>query len=376
MRVALAGLAIALLLGGPALAADWPRTVTDVFGREVEIPREPHRVLLAEGFQLLFLALLDRDPVGLLAAWGGDLKRFDAPTYELFRSRFPALAEVPVVGSGSGETFSLEASLAAEPDLALVSSWQVPAGPEDPLILQLSAAGIPVVVTDFYQRPDRHVVAGLRAMGRALGREPAAEAFIAFFAERMERLKAGMREPPPWRPRTMLHAYPGVWPCCWSAGSEGIGSYLDLLGAINIGAEQYPSANGGLLNLEFVIAQDPQVYVVTGLPGTGKPGSLEIGTGIDEATAQASLAELVQVPGIAELDAVRAGRAHGLWNFIISTPIAIAGLEALASWLQPERFAALDPAATLREINQRFLAAPLNGTYWVSVGAPPAAGGG
>ena len=38
-----------------------------------------------------------------------------------------------------------------------------------------------------------------------------------------------------------------------------------------------------------------------------------------------------------------------------------------AKWLHPDRFADLDPAQTLAEINRRFLAAPLGGPLWVSL---------
>jgi iron complex transport system substrate-binding protein len=41
----------------------------------------------------------------------------------------------------------------------------------------------------------------------------------------------------------------------------------------------------------------------------------------------------------------------------------------LAKWIHPERFADLDPAATLTTINQRFLAVPYEGRYWADLAA-------
>ena len=61
-------LAAVLGLAAPA-RAQWPRTVTDVLGREVTIPAQPHAVLLGEGFQLLNLALVHPDPVSCWWAW-------------------------------------------------------------------------------------------------------------------------------------------------------------------------------------------------------------------------------------------------------------------------------------------------------------------
>ncbi|HET8728076.1 MAG TPA: hypothetical protein VFO41_11235, partial [Alphaproteobacteria bacterium] len=67
--------------------AQWPTTVTDVAGREVAIEAKPRRILLADGFQLLALALVTLDPVGPLVGWGGDLVSFDPATYDLVRER-------------------------------------------------------------------------------------------------------------------------------------------------------------------------------------------------------------------------------------------------------------------------------------------------
>lgn len=49
----------------------------------------------------------------------------------------------------------------------------------------------------------------------------------------------------------------------------------------------------------------------------------------------------------------------------------VVAIEALAKWQHPELFATLDPQVTLDEINARFLAAPLLGTFWTGSGARP-----
>jgi iron complex transport system substrate-binding protein len=63
------------------------------------------------------------------------------------------------------------------------------------------------------------------------------------------------------------------------------------------------------------------------------------------------------------IDAIRAGRAHGLWNYFSGTAINVVGAEVMARWVRPD----LDPAATLAEINRRFAAVPFEGTYWTSL---------
>jgi iron complex transport system substrate-binding protein len=42
-------------------------------------------------------------------------------------------------------------------------------------------------------------------------------------------------------------------------------------------------------------------------------------------------------------------------------------VQAMAKWLHPQRFADLDPEATLRTAYARFQPVPLNGTYWIGL---------
>jgi len=97
-------------------------------------------------------------------------------------------------------------------------------------------------------------------------------------------------------------------------------------------------------------------------PGGGGPGS---GSGLSPEEGARSFATLPASPGISALSAVRNGRAYGLWQLFNDTPLHIVAIEALAKWIHPERFADLDPQATLKEISTRFSAIPLEGTLWI-----------
>ncbi len=44
-----------------AMAQNWPVTVTDLDNRSVTIPKEPQRIILQDGRDILALALLERD---------------------------------------------------------------------------------------------------------------------------------------------------------------------------------------------------------------------------------------------------------------------------------------------------------------------------
>lgn len=94
-------------------------------------------------------------------------------------------------------------------------------------------------------------------------------------------------------------------------------------------------------------------------------GGLVLGLGISPEEGARSFATLLASPGISALSAVRNGRAYGLWQLFNDTPLHIVAIEALAKWIHPERFADLDPQATLNEISTRFSAIPLEGTLWI-----------
>jgi iron complex transport system substrate-binding protein len=40
-------------------------------------------------------------------------------------------------------------------------------------------------------------------------------------------------------------------------------------------------------------------------------------------------------------------------------------IEQLAKWLHPDLFGDLKPEATIAELNDRFLAVPMQGTFWI-----------
>ncbi|MDJ0388932.1 ABC transporter substrate-binding protein [Roseomonas sp. E05] len=359
-------LAALLGLAGPARAQAWPRSVTDVLGREVTIPAEPHAVLLGEGFQLLNMALVHPDPVSLLVGIGGDLRQVDPQSYAAFERAFPALAKVPRLTASIGQTLPAEAALALRPDLVILSAWQAAAEETRRSLEHFGTLGVPVIFVDTFQQPLANTPKTIRLLGAALGRQAQAEAYARFYEERVAHIRARVAAAPGPGPKVLFTAFPGRWACCWAAGGGGGGEFLTALGARNVAEGLLPNPRGGTLGLEQVLMLQPEVYVGTGLFRPGDDTGLQLGTGAPAEAAQASLARVLQAPELASLPAVQAGRAHGLWNYFAGTAINIAALEAVARWVRPDLFGDLDPGATLAEINRRFAAVPFEGTYWVS----------
>lgn len=366
LSLLLLGVAALATLAPVALRAQERIAITDIAGRAVTIERPIKRILLGEGRQLLALALLHPDPVALLAGWPGDLPRQDPKTYASYRAKYPQLENVAIVGRGTADTFSVEQSLAVKPDVAIFSGGYGPSVRSTEIIERMEAAGVPVVFIDFVARPLENTVPSIRILGRILAREPTADAYIAFYEGHMRRIADRLAEAKPRRPNVFMHAHAGLGDCCNSPGRATIGAFIDAAGGHNI-ATDILKQPFGQLNLEYVISKAPDIYVGTGGIHLIGKGGLVMGPGIEAATSREALAQVVRHPGLAALDAVQKGRVFGLWHLFANVPTNFLAVEALARWFHPELFADVDPEASLRELNTRFLPVPLEGTYWISL---------
>jgi len=136
---------------------------------------------------------------------------------------------------------------------------------------------------------------------------------------------------------------------------------------LSIGADAIPGYEGKL-NPEYVLNADPKVYIATGTPKANSETALIVGGGISEDVARASLGKVVSETVRRDLTAVREKRAYGISHQASISALNILIVECFAKWLHPDRFSEINPNQTLAEINQRFLAVPLNGTFWIDLG--------
>lgn len=356
------GLAFALLAAAAPARAEI--ALKDVTGREVTLAAPANRLLIDDGRFLVALALIHPDPVSVLAAWPRDINRIGKRTYEAYAAKFPAIERLAKVASSAG-ALSVEQVVAARPDLAVFSLGSQPS-PEERA--RIEAAGIPVVVIDFFTHPLANVEPSLALLGKATGREAQAQAFLAFRRARLDAVSAklaGLSENE--RPRVFLEPHAAMTAdCCNSPGKGNVGDIIEAVGGTNIGAAVIPRAFGKL-NLEYVVAQDPQVYIATGGSHMEGTAGLLIGPEYSLEKARETLARVVARPGFAGLAAVRDGRVHGLSHQMLNSPLDLFTVEILAKWIHPERFAGLDVEKTVAEVNARFLAVPVEGPNWIDL---------
>lgn len=360
-------------LAAPTIArAEEGVVVTDLAGREVRLPRPARRIVLTQGRHLAVLGLLHPDPLSLVVGWAADLRQANAPEYAQLRAAHPAVDQIPIIGRGLSDTASFESILALQPDVVLLSRYTVGAaaggaegGAEGGLAGRLQAAGIPSAVIDFFADPLKDSEPSITVLGRLIGRDAQAAAFNAYYRRRMDDVAARVGSVEPKLP-VLMHAHAGGTACCFTAGTGIFNGMIGAAGGRNIATGILTGA-AGQLSLEYVLSADPYAYVATGGPFGGARGGVTMGTGTTPQDARESLARVIQSQGLEGLSAVREGRAHAVWHGFNDTPAHYLAVEALARWLHPERMEGIDPEASLAELNDRFLAIKMQGTYWVDL---------
>lgn len=364
---------IALFVVAGAVQAA-PIVVTDVAGRVVSLPAPAKRVVLAQARYLPVLGLIHPDPVSVLAGWSDEFKTSFASEYAAYREKFPAIDQVAVVGRHTADTFSVEKTLSLRPDLVILSSAFAGIRPNsDPrdsaLIHQFDAAGVPVVVVDFFMKPLQNTEPSIRVLGQVLGRDAQANALIDFYRSHMQRVAQRTSQPGHTRPLVLVHAHAGSTACCNSPGVGTFNDMIELAGGHNIGADVLKGATGQL-GFEYINTRNPAVYVATGT-GAARRATTGLAIGMDTPVeqARASLRNVIDTQNLSALAAVRTGNAHGIWHGFNDSPLHVVFIEALARWLDPATFADVSPQATLDEVNRRFAAVPYRGTFMVDLSA-------
>lgn len=365
-------LAFVSVLGLSAIAgARAQETVTDLAGRQVEIPQGVDRIILGEGRLIYVIATLDReDPFARIVGWADDLRTTDYSVYEQYAAKFPAMTDIPIVGNPTSGEFSVESAITSQPDVIFMTERNAQMTAGGGLVDQLTAAGIAVVFVDFRDDISGATVPSLRLMGKVLGREAQAEEVVAFYEEQMAEVTGRLIGSEP-RPDVFIERTAGLRDveCCRSFGSNNMGWLIDTAGGHNIAGDLIPGATG-TINPEEMVASSPDVYIASGSNWTQldpEARAVSLGNGADVGAAREKLAGLIERPVIAQTAAVQNGRVHAIWHQFYTSPYHFAAVQAFAKWFHPELFADLDPDANFREFHEQFLPIEYQGGYWVSL---------
>ena len=346
-------------------------TVTDVAGREVTVDAPVERVILGEGRQIYLLAALQpAAPFEHVVGWRKDFSQADPDNYAAYAAKFPEMTDIPTFGGFKDGTFDVEQAAALQPDVVLMNLEAKAATEDAAYDDKLAKLGIPIVYVDFREKPLEHTIPSMRLMGRLLGEEDRAQAFIDFSQAQMARVTETIAAADPERPKVFIDRAGGYSEdCCMSFGAGNFGEYVEIAGGTNIAADIIPNTFGNL-NPEQIIAANPDQVVVTGgnwdayVPGGDWVG---VGPGADMDEARAKLQALTKRTAMTGITAVEKDNFHAIWHQFYNSPYYFVAVQRLAKWFHPELFHDLDPEATLKTLHQRFLPIDYQPGYWVSL---------
>ncbi|QHM70851.1 Vitamin B12-binding protein [Mixta intestinalis] len=350
-----------LMASAPAVATRYPVTLTDFDGQSITLNKEPERIVVQDGRDILALALLDRaNPFQRIVAWNNLLKKSDGQTWQLMLSKWPQASHITDMGFSDKGEVNLESVIAQRPDLMIAQLRSKPSLTETGVLQKLRQLNIPVMFIDTFENPVRDAPQSITLMGKALNREQEAQQYTDFYQQHYQAIQEKVRDVSP-KPRVFIEAkagLAGLESCCFTHAHVGWGSMVEAVGAINLGSELLPGATGDVA-LEKVIAMKPDAYIVSGSQWASKNNAaIPFGYGVTQQQVDNAFNHMKQRPGFAELQPIKAGRFYGIYHNFYNHPWNIVGLEYLAKFIYPQTFTQLDPANSWHQIVTRFTTIP------------------
>ena len=364
-------LATIVQLAGPSnTSAQGTTTVTDVVGRTVTVKTPVERVLLGEGRQLYVVASLDMDdPFKRVVGWGDDLRTADYDTYVTYQEMFPHLTQIPIMGSASSGSFSVEKAVELQPDVVIFGLDSYAAARDGGVIDTLEKVNIPSVVIDFRQQPLETTVPSILLLGRLWGKEAEAQALADYYTQQINVIFARVEKLKTTPQTFFILRAAGLLDCCGTFGRANLGILGERAGGTNIAAGLFPGWSG-TINPEQVLTSDPDVIIATGSNWTYQPNAtsyVPFGYNTTPEEARTALRKLTDQPGWSGLTSVQNGRFYGVWHQFYISPFHFAVMQQFAKWMYPAELADIDPEANLRTYHEKFLPIPYSGTFWVSL---------
>lgn len=338
-------------------ATQYPLTVTDLSGRSVTLQKEPQRIILQDGRDIMTMALLDRDnPFRRLVAWNNLAKRQDVTTWEMLQEKWPQSAHILDMGFSDKGNIDLESVISRKPDLMVAQLRAKKALTENGVINRLDALHIPIVFVDYEVNPAKNTAPSIDLLGQILNRESNARAYTDFWRKHFQMIIQKTTSVKPV-PDVFVEALAGnSEACCFTHGHSGWGALVEAVGARNIGSQLLPGASG-FVSLEKIISMKPDVYIMTGSKRDHSQ-VLPFGYKVSQQEVDAQVHILLSRTGISDIPAVKEKREYGIYHQFYNHPWNIVGIEYLAKDIWPSLFSDLRPDDSWHYIVRHFTTLP------------------
>lgn len=347
-------------------------TVTDIAARKITLDKPAQKIILGEGRFIAAIGILDRkDPTGRVVGMLGEFKQFDPAGFMYYSKHFPAIRDIPLFGFTSETSVSIEKAISLKPEVAIFGmSGHGPSAKSKALTDKLEAAGIKIIFIDFRDNPIINTPKSMKILGQVLGREKEAAEYIEFYNSQLARVSTPLKNTKIKKPKVFLETHIGLSNvCCRTISKAMLSRFIEFAGGKNIADGVVPGI-AGTVNLEFVISQQPDVYIGTAIGSmlTVKkaPNRIVLGVGATEEAARKSFRNALSRNGISGLKAIKTKRAHSIWHHYYNSPLNIIAIQAFAKWIHPQLYKELSPEDTLKTLYKKFQPVPLSGKYMIS----------
>ncbi|MDO4232426.1 MAG: ABC transporter substrate-binding protein [Lautropia sp.] len=360
-KTLLAAVVTALSLGAAHAAT---KEITDVQGRKVKIESPAKRVLLGFYFEDYMAVGTEKsfdNVVGISReAWEG----WRPANWALHTAHRPSLKDLPDVGEVEVQSFSVEKTLALQPDVIILAKWQyIGLGPD---VERLEKSGIPVVVIDYNDQELKNHIASTKIIGEITGQQARAKKIADEYKAAIDAITTRIEKAGLPKPRVYAEfGNKGPAEYSFTYGKNMWGPMITTAGGENIAAPfvEY----WGPMNPEQILTSAPQVVLLAGTESKKNPTAMLMGQGISRADALARLKGFTQRPGWPSLPAVKDGRLHGVYQGASRSITDYPAIQYIAKVAYPELFKDLDPEANYIDFYKRYLPIVPSGTFFIGI---------
>jgi iron complex transport system substrate-binding protein len=342
-------------------------TVTDLAGREVTVPTRVERVVLGHSLYIQEFAAIDgEDFTEKIVGWGSELETKDFDTYCQYLQVYPEIADIPIIGSMSRNSFDTETVVSLNPDVVIMPLMRYEASKGN--IQALEKAGISVLIVDFWKAPLDNTQESILLLGKVLGKEERAENISEFYGEQMDLVYSTLNtiDTENSTSRKVYVEYGAFGPSQYGMtfDNSNWGPMITTLGATNIAAGV---ASMSAIDPEYLLFQNPDLIIIAGQYWPENPDSMGLGYSTSFEDSREDLQGFCTRSGWDKLIAVENYNVHGIHHGISYHIYNFVGMQALAKWIYPEEFANMDPEANLKEFHERYLPINYTGTWVVDI---------
>jgi iron complex transport system substrate-binding protein len=377
-NVCKAGLIAAVLIVAAGISSAWGNgkseavandsslvTVTDLAGRQVTLTLPVKKANVnwsgSGGAFMSMSALLGTEVADHLASWDDDLQNYRYDMWEEYRSKIPALENVPVVTGIDYSDINMERLIQSKPDVVI---WTLSVREQAKTIAEpiLEAAGIPIIYIDYHAQTIENHTKSTRLLGQLFGKEGRAEEIIKFYVDNMNmlnnRLAKVSTKPVVYMEITMTG--PGTY------GNTYASDYMWGAMIVNAGGTNLADGivkNAAPVNAEIVFSKNPDVIILTGSYWTNSPGSVTMGYLAKETETQQLIRAYLNRPGWTQLKAIKNNQLYAIHQGLARQMYDVASLAFLAKSIHPELFTDVEPLGMMRDYFDRFLPYDLYGVW-------------